>query len=49
MIITKEYNNILRAYAILSIAIHSLLHTQEMGFAQENEMTFDYNRSVHYY
>lgn len=49
MQISKEYNNIIRACAIISIALHNLLHTQEMGFAQENEMTFNANRSNHFF
>lgn len=44
---TRDFSSILRACAILSIALHNLLHTPEMGYAQECEMSFDVTRSFY--
>ena len=48
-ILTKDNSLVLRGLAIMTIILHNLLHTSQLGFSKENEMSFSYENVSHFF
>lgn len=49
MIISKKESNIIKGCAITFIILHNFLHVSTWGFSSENEMSFSFEKSMHFF